>query len=115
MNGLFHSEIFMPEKIKNAPPMFLDLKPSKHAKRAADTDRYGVLKIPSRITFSGKDIVEAEFSMGKVVKIVVRLAYDATRDAIYVCHLDGFLKTVWFNLKSDKHFTLDASKYQKAR
>ncbi len=112
MSNLYHREIFMPAGVRNLAGVTLALTPSHHARGAALYDRYGALTIPAQITFDGKDVVEAEFEAGKLVKVVVRLSYDDTRDAIYVCKTDGFLKTVWFNLKSDKHKTLKKHLYK---
>lgn len=109
---LYHREIFMPPKVANIKNASLPLLPTRHAEEAAAQDRYGRITIPARIEFNGSDIVEAEVIDGKTVKIVVRLKYDDTRDAIYVVALpDCRLKTVWFNLKSDFHGTLDRSRY----
>ena len=79
--------------------------------RQAREDRYGAIAIPAQIAFNGADVVEAEFVGGKLEKVVVRLPYDSTRDAIYVCKTDGTLKTVWSNLKSDSHKTLKKHLY----
>lgn len=104
----------MPAGVRNLANVTLTLKPTEHAKQAARNDRYGAITIPAQISFEGKDVVEAEFVNGKLSKIVVRLPYDGTRDAIYVCNIDGLLRTVWFNLKSDKHKTLKKELYKAA-
>ena len=70
--------------------------------------------IPESITFEGADVVEAEFESGKLQKLVVRLPYDSRRDAIYVFNVDGTLKTVWANLKSDRHASLKKELYKAA-
>src|SRR4051812_41370254 len=104
--NLYHREIYMPKGVLALTGVTLKLAATDHAKRAARSDRYGQIEIPAEITFNGSDIVEAEFVNGKLSKVVVRLPYDAKRDAIFVCLIDGTLKTVWFNLKSDFHKTL---------
>jgi hypothetical protein len=104
----------MPDKIRLAPLMHLELHPTNHALMAANDDRYGKINIPHKIVFCGKDIVEAEFQNDRVVKIVVRLPYRQGMSAIYACKLDGTLKTVWLNRDDDHHKTLDHSKYDKA-
>ena len=106
---LYHREIFMPSIVRELPPRTLRPEVTAHAKKAAASDRYGALNIPASVTFKGSDVVEAEFTDKKLSKLVVRLPYDATRDAIYAIGFDSgrvFLKTVWFNLKSDGHATL---------
>lgn len=114
MNKLYHRDVFMPEIVKNAPSMTLCLRMTRHAEEASHTDRYGHLAIPSSITFTGKDIVEAEYIDGRINKIVIRLKYNDKLSAVYVCLLDGTLKTVWFNMTDDDHKTLDRSKYAKS-
>lgn len=113
--NLYHRDIYMPEGVRKLSGITLALRATNHAKEAASRDRYGVLLIPAAITFSGQDVIEAEFINGSLAKVVVRLPYDSRRDAIYVCTPDGTLKTVWFNMRRDKHSTLDATKYCKEK
>lgn len=108
---LFHREIAMPAKVRDMKEISFTLRPTAHAENAARNDRYGKLTIPASIRFAGKDIVEAEMTGGAVTKLVVRIPYDSTRDAIYVILPNGTLKTVWFNLSNDLHKTLDKSRY----
>lgn len=114
MNALYHTEIFLPSPIRALATRTIAPRITRHAEMAAAGDRYGKLNIPCTLTFSGADVVEAEVESGRVVKLVLRLPYDATRDAVYAVGFDNgaaFIKTVWFNLKSDKHKTLDRSRY----
>lgn len=107
----------MPEVVKGLKTTTLrGFRVTSHALKAAASDRYGKLDIPAAVTFRGSDVVEAEVNSGKVTKLVVRVSYDATRDAIYVFGLENgvFLKTVWFNLKTDRHATLRRELYAKA-
>lgn len=104
---LFHREVFMPPKIAAIGNTTMQITPTAHALKAAAGDRYGVITIPNQITFSGADIVEAEVYERKLVKVLIRLDYDATRDLLIALTIpEGRAKTVWFNLKSDKHSTL---------
>ncbi len=115
---LFHREVYMPADIREQfHGRTFRLAVSGHARVAARSDRYGVLSIPETVTVEGGAIVEAEASESAIEKIVVRTSYDATRDAVYVLIPDGpvaTLKTVWFNLKSDRHKTLDKKNYARA-
>lgn len=104
--GLYHREIWMPNSVINLHGVTVALNVTKHAMKAASEDRYGLIKIPSHITFNGSDVIEAEEVMGAIVKLVIRLPYDSERDAVYVVTSDRTLKTVWSNLKSDTHTTL---------
>jgi subtilisin-like proprotein convertase family protein len=104
---LFHREVFMPPKIAGLPNTVIEVIPTAHALKAATGDRYGAIEVPNKITFSGKDIVEAEVLERRLVKVLIRLDYDATRDLLIALTIpEGRAKTVWFNLKSDKHSTL---------
>lgn len=114
MSTLYHTEIFLPEVLRALGKKTLAPAITAHAKEAALSDRYGKIELPASVTFSGREIVEAEIDGGAVVKLVVRVAYDATRDLVLAIGFrgaDSFIKTAWFNLKSDLHSTLDRSRY----
>lgn len=114
MKALYHTEIFLPAAIRALTARTIAPRITRHAETAAAGDRYGKLTIPRTLTFSGANVVEAEVEAGRVVKLVVRLPYDATRDAVFAIGFDNgqsFIKTVWFNLKSDRHTTLNRSRY----
>ena len=117
MNALYHKDVFLPAGIVelfDGAEFRLDL--TFHAKRAAQDDRYGKVTLPSKLTVKGKEIVEAEVVNGEVTKIVVRTPHDAKRDAVYVLipnYERATVKTVWFNLVSDKHKTLKKDCYSK--
>lgn len=115
MSNLYHKDIYLPAGVLALEDREVFLTPSLHAKKAALSDRYGVITIPEKIRFDGKDVVEAEFEGGKLKKLVVRLPYDARRDAVYVFNVaDGLLKTVWLNLSTDRHATLQKELYKPA-
>lgn len=111
---LYHKEIWMPPSIRALHGVTMALNFTVHAQKAAEEDRYGLIKIPSHITFDGSDVVEAEENEGKVTKLVIRLPYDISRDVIYVVTSDRTLKTVWTNQKSDVHASLNRSRYVSA-
>lgn len=52
-----------------------------------------------------------------IVKCAIRTSYDLDRDIsiVFATSKDGknIVKTAWLNYKSDKHFSLDKSKYYK--
>ncbi len=113
-SALYHKDIFLPAPVATLGQMTIAPKVTRHAEQAAQSDRYGCIAIPSRVTFSGKDVVEAELTQGRVTKLVVRVAYDATRDLVLAIGFDkgaSFIKTVWFNLNSDTHSTLKRHLY----
>lgn len=93
---------------------------SRHALTEALNDRYGVLPASAfPVLFSMNDeamrwkIVEIEESApGYIAKFVVRREVDARRSLVLVIipHL-GLVKTLWTNLNTDNHSTLDKSKF----
>lgn len=92
----------------------LPLRYSAHALREAINDRYGVLPacaFPQ--TFQGAvwSLVEAETFNGILSKFVVRRVVDARRSLVLVIQVDGTVKTLWTNLNTDTHSTLDKSKF----
>lgn len=113
METLYHPEIFMPEWF-TAPTERVTLKWSKHALRAGMNDRYGVIPVFKSIPLSKFKVVEIAAADGVCTKIVVRGRYDDERDVVFVL-IPGthhhFVKTVWFNKRTDKHKTLKRERY----
>lgn len=111
---LYHKDIGFPEWI-NMPQGFqpvMSLKYSGHAQKAATDDRYGNMQLPPRVDVRKGETIEVGVTGRTVTKMVIRFAYDQTRDIIMVIMpASSFVKTVWFNLKTDQHTTLDHSKY----
>ncbi len=118
--SLYHSEVFMPAVVQKQLPTGVVIPCyGPHANTAALTDRYGKIHLSPIVSLNGSQLIEAELDGGNnLVKFVVRCHYDETRDIIYVfCPRRGnnvFVKTVWLNLKTDKHRTLDKNKYARA-
>ena len=114
MSGLFHKEIGFPD-VKLPEGKYELRKYSQHALRAAQDDRYGEAKsLPKSIDMSRADLVEIEVENNKVVKAVVRTDYDNRLDLVIVFMPEthnNFVKTVWFNEKTDQHRTLQRWKY----
>lgn len=113
---LYHRDIFIPAGVKNALPIGrYNLLLSNHAKHASSSDRYGEITIPEFITIKLEDIFEVEVVGNRVTKFVVRSAYNAKHDICIVIvpttPVEGRVKTVWLNKKSDNHKTLDKNKY----
>ena len=112
-NGLYHKDIYMP-KIKGTPNKEISLRYSNHAIRASQNDRYGGIELPNSINPSNGTLIEVELRDNKVVKRVIRYAYNSTHDLIIVVTIpDYVVKTVWLNCKTDKHNTLKEWKYNK--
>lgn len=111
---LFHSEIRLPDGFV-APTHRVALRWTRHADQARTTDRYGEIRRFKCATLGRLSVVEVGMENGRVAKILFRGRYDDTRDVCMVLIPNGTgpwtVKTVWFNLSSDSHTTLDHSKY----
>lgn len=86
-------------------------KYSGHAKEQAREDRHGPFTLPKRIDLEKAKAVEVTYEHGLLTKVVLRVDYDARRDLVIVLRSSGVVPTVWGNLKSDIHKTLDRSKF----
>src|SRR5450830_1058936 len=116
-SALFHSDVFMPASAKK-PIHEGPLHYRDHALRATRDDRYGEITLPVEFHSANAKLIEAEVLLehdgSTVVKQVWRQPLDQHRDLILVIQKGGKVKTVWVNLRSDKHRTLDKSKYMRA-
>jgi len=120
---LYHREIGIPKAaLDTVAGKKFWLKYSRHAMMEAVRDRYGVVnKPPCWLTVDPATVVEVDATTeytGKwaVCKLVVRLEYDNRRDIIIVAvpskEPDAMMvKTIWTNLRTDKHVTLQKEKY----
>lgn len=107
----FHRDVYMPAYIK-LPSLNVKLNYSHHAKKESVSDRYGKLNLPEAINLAAFDVIEATVENGEVVKLLLRGTYDNLKDmCLVIIPQKMFVKTVWFNLKSDKHRTLNKSRY----
>lgn len=119
METLYHPKVFMPAWFK-APQERVALKWSNHAVRAGMNDRYGVIPVFKTLPLSQFEVVEIAAANNECTKLVVRGRFDNERDVVFVLippfepGRPYFVKTVWFNLNSDQHKTLDRSKYAAA-
>lgn len=115
---LYHKDIGFPADVK-MPRGFhpvITLRYGPHANEESMRDKYGNIRLPKRVDVRRGEIFEIGVRNNVVSKLGVRFSYDDTRDLILIINpADGFVRTVWFNLKGDKHRTLDRSKYTKPR
>jgi|SRR6478735_2929614 len=110
---LYHSEIRLPDGFVK-PTGRVPLRWSRHADGARLNDRYGEIRRFQSATLDRLDVIEVGVENGRVVKILFRGRYDDERDVCMVLMplRDAWLvKTVWVNLNSDAHKTLDHSRY----
>lgn len=111
---LYHKSIGFPDDITFFCGIF-ELIYTKHAIRASENDRYGNINLPTFLDTEKADLVEIEVNDGIMVKGVYRTYYDNKYDLIIVMTHDRKVKTVWLNDRTDKHSTLDKSKYTKLK
>ena len=110
---LYHKDVYMPTGLK-LPTGTMLLEYGGHARREAFEDRYGKIDLPTAIDFSQFEVIEVETQGKNVTKVLYRGTLDSRRDlCIVIIPKRRFVKTVWVNLKSDKHRTLDTTKYDK--
>lgn len=111
---LFHADIRLPEGFV-APTARVPLSWTRHAHEARWNDRVYHNEIPAfdTLPLSRFSVVEVGVESGRVVKMVVRGHFTKTHDLVFVL-IPGprwTVKTVWSNLRTDVHRTLDKSRY----
>lgn len=111
---LYHKDIGFPSNL-TLPKTFNNVtrvRYSQHAKDEASHDRYGDITLPNIIDFRKGETIEIGVRDKEITKIVIRFPHDKEKDIVMVVNpSDGFVRTVWFNMKNDTHNTLDKSKY----
>jgi hypothetical protein len=112
MSYLFHTDVFMPQRYRQ--PVFEGvLRYGPHAKNARQSDRFGSFDLPRVFCAANAQLIEVEYDeqKDKIVKQVWRQQLDDRRDIVLVICPNGFVRTAWINLRSDKHKTLNAARY----
>lgn len=110
---LYHADIFLPRQLTLPRGIFL-LQYGRHARQAAKDDRYGDLTphLPAYVNCDKARLIEVEVIDGKVVKVVYRQSLNQQKDiCLAIDPRTWFVKTVWANLKSDTHPTLNPRRY----
>lgn len=107
---LYHCEVGFPRWFK-APTNTIRPRYGNHARFEAKVDLYGHIDLPKTLDLSKMKVIEIGVEDGRVAKILFRGPLDSTRDLCIVIQSDGVVRTVWVNLKTDKHRTLDRTKY----
>lgn len=111
---LWHSAIRLPAGFK-APTERVEIAYGSHARAEALADRYGMIRLPKSLTLSRFQVIEVGTVAGRVSKILFRGTLDSERDLCIVLipaeRGPWRCKTVWVNLKSDQHRTLDVTRY----
>jgi len=111
---LYHRDAYGFPKNLKLPSGTFHVIYSQHAKDEARTDRYGVIEIDKipQLTVKEEDIFEIEVTNHVITKITARIGYDDRRDVIFaLIPQTNVVKTIWSNLKTDIHRTLQKWKY----
>jgi hypothetical protein len=112
-DGLYNRGAYgLPARSAEAFAGIVELHYARHAHDEHLVETLGTDLLPSSIDIQENDVVEIQVSNGTVAKGIVRYPWDDGRDLCFVLvpykntvnHF--FVKTVWFNLVSDKHRTL---------
>lgn len=108
---LYHYSIGFPDVERFSGIMKLEY--SYHALNASNDDKYGMITLPNILDLldTSTRLIEMEVTNGIMSKGVYRVKYDKTYDLVLVVLRNGRVKTLWLNSVSDKHVTLDRSKY----
>lgn len=116
-DGTYHRDLGLPGELAPRWAGHFRLVYSEHAKHAALTDRLGRIPIFDDGEFEAQDVVEVSVRDGEPYKAVLRCPCSDYLDLIFVLENPSqgacVVRTVWFNLASDTHKTLDRSKYQR--
>ncbi len=111
MEKLYHKDIGFPDfNIKKAT---LKVQYTRHALRAARNDRYGDITLPKTVKLTMDNIVEIGLVGQSITKVVTRQKHCNRFDLVVVLSTPSLrVRTVWLNEISDKHNSLDKSKYE---
>lgn len=114
MTFLFHKDVFM-TALAASPVYEGKLSYTLHAIKESHTDRFGSISLPETFSAAKAELIESEVSDDgtRVLKQVWRQPLDNYNDLVLVITMEGRVKTVWVNRKSDKHSTLHRDKYVK--
>jgi hypothetical protein len=113
VDGLYHSDVFLPVPADCFKFGMVPLIYSRHAKFAALDDRYGAINLPPVLNTNTAKLVEIEVKMGRIVKIVYRAEYNTEFDIVFAIAVGGYVKTVWLNMRADTHQSLRMKEYRK--
>jgi len=111
---LYHKQLGFPKSLDLPINKLFELTYSSHAVSEATIDRYGRIKLPSSIVVSKWNIIEVETQDNLTTsKVLVRIPHCSKFDLIMAILANGTVKTAWLNSSTDRHMTLDKSKYDR--
>lgn len=117
---LYHRDVYFKDSFKAEAKKLIhnDMRISahcmNHVKNVDDKHKYTQADLIKAVKFiATHDITpfEVEVVADEVTKACYRLHNKITNDDICIVLRDGLIVTAWKNASSDKHFTLDTSKY----
>lgn len=109
-DGRYHRDIALPNV--PLPRGTFRLSYTRHARKAARTDRYGQIRLPAVLDTERCQLVIVELRGGRVAQLVYRTPHDPEYDLVLAVALPGWVVvTVWLNHRLDHHATLDRSRY----
>jgi hypothetical protein len=115
MSQLYHRDIGLPAAVESLFGHTFKFRFTRHSLQACLSDRYGKITPPASLKIEPGQIVEAESDGAAVYKVVVRVPHKEGFDICiaFLPNLGGesLVKTCWLNRTTDKHATLDKSKY----
>lgn len=112
---LYHKDLGFPKDF-NPKVGTVCLTYNNHAHEASKSDRYGAIVLPRSLNTNKAECIELQLIEGRVSKLVYRIGYSKALDLCIVCKPKGNLfvvLTVWLNLKSDSHNTVNLYNYLK--
>jgi hypothetical protein len=109
---LYHADIRLPDGFR-LPNRLVNLRWTRHAEGARLSDRYGLIPQIPVLNLGECRTIEVGMEAGRVAKVVVRAELDDDADVVFALIPGNVwtVKTVWINLRSDTHSTLDRSRY----
>lgn len=114
----YHRDIGLPTNV-TVPKRSVKCEYTDHADRGRYDDRYGIIPRLEEVDLGAADVVEVSTTNGRISKLLVRVPHpeDEKVDIVMAIrpgeekHDPWNVITNWLNERSDKHQTLDRSKY----
>lgn len=128
MNRLYHAEVFFKDWFEEVAVDLFNTNYSRHLRNhfAHDRNKTRYSMTEDKLTSIIEELIsgERDYYLYEVeveeplfmVKAVIRTSYNDTHDVSIVFAFDNNdynVRTAWINAKTDKHYTLDKSKYWK--
>lgn len=115
--SLYHKKFGLPTNYRH-PMAMVEVRWTRHAINAAQSDRYGNVDIVKSINLKEFETIEVEVLDGKITKILVRGPFNDYLDVTYalipIAGEPWTIKTCWLNLWDDEHrLGKSAGKYVK--